>query len=122
MTLKPIIRVLALTALLLGSAPAPVTRPTDPPVVAHRIVAVAVTPSPIPTPVPTPAKKAPTAVPRPKVSDWKPYAIVEKYKDRPVLTLKQNAQAKAFTFGIVKARMILELLPAIQQFVAASSK
>lgn len=47
--------------------------------------------------------------------------IVERteYKDKPVLVLKRNEEDKyPFSFGLSKARLIIEAIEAIKKFVA----
>ena len=51
--------------------------------------------------------------------------IVERseYKGRPVLVIKRNENDKfAFTFGVAKARMILENIAEIKRFVEENEK
>ena len=43
---------------------------------------------------------------------------IQKYKGKPVLVLKEDAMSTwSFTFGIAKAKLILENIQAIEDFV-----
>jgi len=52
---------------------------------------------------------------------WRSIMIVERteYKDKPVLVLKRNEDDKyPFSFGLSKARLIIEAIEDIKKFVA----